>query len=86
MLPLRKLATDESTTGPGRNKVKKSRLALRPMYHMDFDGRCAAVCAVGDGNLALAVDDRIFVVRPNSMRDDKMTSHSEGKSQRKQRC
>ena len=52
---------------------------------MDFDGRCAAVCAVGDGNLALAVDDRIFVVRPNSMRDDKMTSHSEGKSQRKQR-
>eukprot|EP00946_MAST-07B_sp_MAST-7B-sp1_P000557 g557.t1 len=85
MLPLRKLAADESTTGPGRNEVKKSRLALRPMYHMDFDGRCAAVCAVGDGNLALAVDDRIFVVRPNSMRDDKMTSHSEGKSQRKQR-
>ena len=43
---------------------RKSKLVLRPIHNMDFDGRCAAVCTVGKGALALAVDDRILIVQP----------------------
>jgi hypothetical protein len=55
--------------GRGASKAKTSRLVLRLMHHMDFDGRCSSVCAVGQGALALAVDDRIFIVRPTRARE-----------------